>query len=425
MSVTRRFDEFGFRPEILRAIKEAGYEICTPIQAKAIEPALDGSDLTGLAETGSGKTAAFLLPILQKITSQGDDPQALVVVPTRELAQQVGVEARRLGKYCEVRIATVYGGTGLGSQKTELLRGVDLVVGTPGRLIDFVRQTYLRLSKVRHLVLDEADRMLDMGFIKDIEFIMSKAPLSRQTLLFSATLPAEILRLAENFMYHPVGVEVERPSLTARNIEQWAETARGDAAKTKRLVELLRTEKPDQVLVFVATRERTSMVADALHRAGFRAASISSLLSQANRERVLAGFRAGETPILVGTDVAGRGLDIVGVSHVVNYDVPSVPDDYVHRVGRTARAGRAGRAITLVSPADRAALGDIERHIGIRLLRSDGDPEGGEAPRGNRSHRRPPGRASRSSRGRTGPGRSGGGRGGRPARRKRGGGKPG
>ena len=415
--MARRFEEFGFRPEVLRAVREAGYQVCTPVQEKTIDPVLQGNDLTGMAETGSGKTAAFLLPILEKMRPGGDDPQALVVAPTRELAVQVAAEARKLGKYCGVRIAAVYGGTGLGSQKNELLAGVDLVVGTPGRLIDFIRQTYLRLSRIRFLVLDEADRMLDMGFIKDIEFIMSKAPLSRQTLLFSATLPPEILRLAQNFMYHPVGVEVERPSLTARNIEQWAEPVRSDAAKARRLVELLTAEKPEQVLVFVATRERTALVADALHRAGYRASSISSLLSQPNRERVLDDFRKGRVPVLVATDVAGRGLDIVTVSHVINYDVPSVPDDYVHRVGRTARAGRRGRAITLVAPAERAALREIERRIGISLIVGTGDgTTAGDKPEGpaEKSRRRPGGRRRG---GRPGPG--GVNRSRKPSRKKR------
>jgi superfamily II DNA/RNA helicase len=379
--MSRRFEEFEFCPEILQAVREAGYEVCTPIQEMAMEPILAGRDLTGMAETGSGKTAAFLLPILERMKLGGDDPQALVVAPTRELALQVAGEAERLGRHREARIAVIYGGTGLGEQKNRLLAGVDLVVGTPGRLIDFIRQTYLRLSRLRYLVLDEADRMLDMGFINDMEFIMSKAPMSRQTLLFSATLPPEILRLARQFMFDPVKVEVEQPTLTAANIEHAVYRAKDTAAKLRLLRDLLRRERPEQALIFVATRERTAEVAESLRRAGIQAASISSLLSQTNRERVLAGFREGTCAVLVATDVAGRGLDIVAISHVFNFDVPGNPDDYVHRVGRTARAGRPGRAITLVSPRDRAPLRQIEAHLGFTLPQADSpDPKADSSP---------------------------------------------
>ncbi len=378
----------------MQALQEVGYETCTPIQEKAIQPVLDGHDLTGLAETGSGKTAAFLLPILEKMESGGSDPRALVIAPTRELAQQVAVEAERLSRHLNVRVVCVYGGTGLGEQKNQLLAGVDLVVGTPGRLIDFVRQTYLRLSKVRWLVLDEADRMLDMGFIKDMEFVMAKAPMSRQTLLFSATFPPEVLKLAGQFMFEPVHVEVERPSLTARNITQIAYEVGPLPDKIRKLRELLRREKPEQALIFVATRERTAELADTLRRAGEKVASISSLLSQVNRERVIDGFRRGEIHILVGTDVAGRGLDISGITHVFNFDVPHAPDDYVHRVGRTGRAGRSGRALTLVSAQDRPYLRAIEEHIGMRLERGDGadlDVQGDDSAGGRRRGGRKPG----------------------------------
>jgi superfamily II DNA/RNA helicase len=355
--VSRSFEEFGFRAEILQAVRDAGYDSCTPIQEKAMGPIMEGRDLTGMAETGSGKTAAFLLPILDRIRLGGDDPRALVVAPTRELALQVASEAEKLGKHRGARIIAVYGGTGLGSQKTQLLAGVDLVVGTPGRLIDFIRQTYLRLSSIRHLVLDEADRMLDMGFIKDIEFIMSKAPMSRQTMLFSATLPAEILRLAQQFMFEPVQVEAEQPTMTARGIAHSVYMADGLPQKLRLLREILRREDPGQALVFVATREMTSEVAEALRRAGISAASISSLLSQTNRERVMGGFRNGIYPVLVATDVAGRGLDIESVSHVFNFDAPGPsaaeadrgPSGLLPPAGersrcRARRAGRKGTA---------------------------------------------------------------------------------
>ena len=400
-------------------------------------PIMEGRDLTGMAETGSGKTAAFLLPILDRIKLGGDDPRALVVAPTRELALQVASEAEKLGRPRGARIIAVYGGTGLGSQKTQLLAGVDLVVGTPGRLIDFIRQTYLRLSSVRHLVLDEADRMLDMGFIKDIEFIMSKAPMSRQTMLFSATLPVEILRLAQQFMCEPVQVEAEQPTMTARGIAHSVYMADGLPQKLRLLREILRREDPRQALVFVATREMTSEVAEALRRAGIPAASISSLLSQTNRERVMGGFRDGIYPVLVATDVAGRGLDIESVSHVFNFDVPGSPDDYLHRVGRTGRAGRRGRAITLVTPRDRPLLRQIEAHLGFSLQRENGaDAEtDGQAGRARPTRKkagegakrrtgRPQrgGRSSRASGSRSG---SRGGRTGSSRRRKGGSGGPG
>ena len=398
--MTASFRDFGLGPELLRAVDEAGYVHCTPIQSVAIGPILEGRDLTGLAETGSGKTAAFLLPILQRLEVGGEDPRALIVTPTRELAQQVAAEAVRLARHLPIRSAVVYGGTGLGSQKNELLAGVDLVVGTPGRLIDFVRQTYLRLSKLRFVVLDEADRMLDMGFIKDVEYLLSKAPMSRQTLLFSATLPEEILQLAERFMFEPLRVEVERPAVTARGIEQSVCLVRGMPEKIRALQILLRREQAARALVFVATREMTSELAEALRRSGVDAASISSLLSQANRERVLEGFRDGRIRVLVATDVAGRGLDIESVSHVFNFDLPPAPDDYVHRVGRTGRKGLAGRAITLVGGRDRRALEAIEKHLGTPLRREvlPGVTEAEEAAPPERA-----GRAGRKRSGRRGP----------------------
>ncbi|MFQ5669594.1 MAG: DEAD/DEAH box helicase [Acidobacteriota bacterium] len=419
--MAKRFSEFDLGPEVLRAVQEAGYTVCTPVQEKAIGPILEGHDLTGLAETGSGKTAAFLLPILDRMKLGGEDPRALVVAPTRELALQVAGEAVKLGAHRQARIAAIYGGTGLGSQKNQLLSGVDLVVGTPGRLIDFIQQTYLRLSRVRYLVLDEADRMLDMGFIKDVEFIVSRAPLSRQTLLFSATLPPEILALADRFMFDPVRVEVERPLLTAQNIEQTVFMVDDVRDKMRVLRGILRNKVTEQALVFVSTREMTVEVAEQLRRDGEQAASISSLLSQTNRERVLSGFRDRSFRVLVATDVAGRGLDIDSISHVINFDVPGVPDDYVHRVGRTGRAGRKGRAITLVGRRDRPLLANIEAHLGVHLSRETSKaaaPSPGRAKRGGARATEDRGRGRGGSRG---PGRrrergSGSGRRGRHGR---------
>jgi superfamily II DNA/RNA helicase len=324
---------------------------------------IGGQDLIGVAETGTGKTLAFLLPILQAIEVGGPDPQALVICPTRELAIQVAGEADRFGRGLGLRTVLAYGGTSSGDQKRTLGTGVDLVVGTPGRLLDFVSSAWLSLRRLRWLVLDEADRMLDMGFIADVDAILRRSPMSRQTMLFSATIPDEIRRLSERYMFHPEVVRMHRGTRVTKMIEHVLYPV-AEAKKQALLLELLERERPAKALIFTATREGTSELALVLRRRGHPVLSLSSLLSQANRERALDAFRRGEFPILVATDVAARGLDITDIDLVVNFDVPMHAEDYVHRIGRTGRMERTGKAMTLVTPRDSRRVAQIEQVLG-------------------------------------------------------------
>jgi superfamily II DNA/RNA helicase len=357
------FSEFGFRGEILRALDEAGYEKPTPIQERAIPILLQGHDLIGVAETGTGKTLAFLLPFFQNLRAGQSDAQGLVICPTRELAIQVAGEAERFGEHLGLRVVLAYGGTSSGEQKRMLTEGVDLVVGTPGRLLDFVSSAWLSLRRVTAVVLDEADRMLDMGFINDVDAILQKAPMSRQTMLFSATIPEEVKRLAERYMLHPETVTMHRGTRVTATVDHFFYPV-AERQKESLVVEILRREKPAKTLVFTATREGTSALALALRRRRWEVVSLSSLLSQANRERALTAFRKGEFDVLVATDVAARGLDITDIDLVVNYDLPMQPEDYVHRIGRTGRAERSGKAVTLVSELDQRRAREIERLLG-------------------------------------------------------------
>jgi superfamily II DNA/RNA helicase len=411
-----RFQEFGLRDELLRALDEAGYDTPTPIQEKAIPILLEGHDLIGVAETGTGKTLAFLLPIFQAHRGAGAHVQALVVCPTRELAIQVASEAERFGRHLGVRTVLAYGGTSSGDQKRALAAGVDLVVGTPGRLLDFVSSAWLSLRGVRSVVLDEADRMLDMGFINDVDAILRRSPMSRQTMLFSATIPEQIRRLAERYMLHPHTVKMHRGTKVTEQVDHALYPVR-TTQKEALLLEVLRRERPAKTLIFTATRENTSALALALRRHGHEVLSLSSLLSQPNRERALAAFRRGEFPVLVATDVAARGLDITDIDLVVNFDVPMHAEDYVHRIGRTGRAERTGKAATLVSELDGRRVAEIERLLGYEVPRVELDgfayerrpaarrSEGGGRFRGRRAPgggRRP--RGKRTGRGRSGPG---------------------
>jgi ATP-dependent RNA helicase RhlE len=353
------FNTFGFRPEIRRALDDAGYETPTPIQAEAIPILLEGGDLIGVAETGTGKTLAFCLPMFQKMQAGESDPQGMVICPTRELAIQVAGEAERFGHHLGLRIVLAYGGTSSGEQKAKLAAGCDLVVGTPGRLLDFVNSAWLSLRKLRTLVLDEADRMLDMGFINDVDAILRRSPMSRQTMLFSATFPPQIQDMADRFLLHPEIVRMHTGTQVTKNVDHVFFEV-NQAQKDALLREILRREKPEKTLVFTATREGTSEVALFLRRDRHDVISLSSLLSQANRERALKAFRAGECDVLVATDVASRGLDIDDIDLVVNYDVPMHPEDYVHRIGRTGRAAKLGKAVTLVSELDRRRAAEID-----------------------------------------------------------------
>lgn len=360
-----KFTDIGLKPELQAAIAEAGYVECTPIQAQVIPHALTGGDITGMAQTGTGKTAAFLVPILQMLVPTGD-VQALIVTPTRELAIQVCGEAEKLSRNMPVRATAVYGGTSSGHQRKEIFSGVDIVVGTPGRLIDFVKSAVLRMRFLKWLVLDEADRMLDMGFIDDIDFLCRRAPLSRQTMLFSATMPPPIMKIAQSYMMHSHEVRVSPLTMVADRVRQDIFRVREDG-KMPLLLDILRKESPQRCLIFTARRESTGDIMRKLREQGFEAARLSSLQEQRHREGIMEMFRRGEVHILVATDVAGRGIDIGNITHVINYDIPMEADDYVHRIGRTARAGKEGHAITFVTARDMKRLSQIRLLTGIEL----------------------------------------------------------
>ena len=418
-TIYERFRDFGFRQPIQTALDEAGFDGPTPIQRDAIPLLLEGGDLIGIAETGTGKTLAFLLPIFQRLEDGGADPQALVVCPTRELAIQVAGEAERFGKHLGVRTVLVYGGTSSGDQKRLLGEGCDLVVGTPGRLLDFVGSAWLSMRRVRFVVLDEADRMLDMGFINDVDAILRRSPMSRQTMLFSATVPDEIRNLAERYLFHPKTVRMHEGTRVTRTVHHVFYPV-AERKKEALMLDILEREKPHKVLIFTATREATSELALALRRRRYDVVSLSSLLSQANRERALDAFRGGEYRILVATDVAARGLDITDIDLVINFDVPTQPEDYVHRIGRTGRMERRGKAVTLVSPADRRRAADVEHMLGEKVERVDVEgfaPEAHDlrapAGKGGGGRRRPAdSRRTRGAGKKQGPGS--GSRGGRP-----------
>ena len=360
-----RFADLGLDQRLLKALEAEGYTTPTPIQAQAIPHVLEGRDLLGIAQTGTGKTAAFALPILQRLSLERLRPErntcrCLVLSPTRELASQIAESFRTYGQHFGFSIATVFGGVSIRPQIDRVMRGVDMLVATPGRLIDHLEQRTLRLDKVEVFVLDEADQMLDMGFIHALRRIVPLLPKQRQSLFFSATMPGEIGSLAGDLLRDPVQVSVTTVAKTADRVEQrviHVETAR----KRHVLVDLICTEKMDRALVFTRTKHGADRVVRHLEEAGLSAAAIHGNKSQNQRERALASFKAGQTKILVATDIAARGIDIDAVSHVVNYDVPNIPESYVHRIGRTARAGAAGQAISLCDGEERAFLRAIEK----------------------------------------------------------------
>lgn len=362
------FEELGLSKPILRAIEELGYEEPTPIQAQTIGLMLEGKDVIARAQTGSGKTAAFALPIIQRIDKSDRGLLALVLTPTRELAVQVAEAISRYGKYRDTRALPIYGGQSIELQLRALRRGVHIVVGTPGRLLDHMRRGTLDLSTVRTVVLDEADEMLNMGFIEDIETILQEAPEDRQTALFSATMPSEIVALAQRYMRNPQQIMVRAEHLTVPQIRQvyYEVTARD---KVEALARILDMEMPSSAIIFCRTKAAVDELGERLVARGYAAETLHGDLSQAMRDRVMKRFREEQVELLVATDVAARGLDIEHVSHVINYDIPMDPESYVHRVGRTGRAGRAGVAITLVTPRERRQLKLIERVTGAPIQR--------------------------------------------------------
>ena len=364
------FAAFDLHPDVLAAVAAQGYETPTPIQSGVIPVMMTGRDVMGQAQTGTGKTAAFALPILHQLTPGQGRPQALIVTPTRELAMQVARAVHTYGKNRGVRVLAIYGGQEYGRQLSRLRKGIDVVVGTPGRLLDLLGRGALDLSQVRTVVLDEADEMLSMGFVDDIEQLLQAAPAGRQTALFSATLPAEIRRLAASYLTDPETVMIERKQMTVEAVEQRAYLVE-EADKLAALTRLFEVESLTSALVFVRTRADSGELANALTSRGFAAEPINGDLSQDARERVLARFRNGQMGVLVATDVAARGLDIDGISHVFNVDLPRDPESYVHRIGRTGRAGKSGVAISLVTPRERGRLRRIERYTRQEIARCE------------------------------------------------------
>ena len=359
--MSTEFQAFDLHPALMQAVDELGYESPTPIQERAIPALMSGRDVLGQAQTGTGKTAAFALPMLHGLHTDEarGRVQGLVVAPTRELAIQVAKAVYEYGQHRGVRVLAVYGGQSYSHQISRLQRGVDIVIGTPGRMLDLIRKNVLDLSAVRYLVLDEADEMLSMGFIEDIEAILRETPSTRQTALFSATLPEPIRRLADRYMTTPEAITINPKRMTVAETEQRYYVV-NEEDKLAALTRLFETEDITSALIFTRTKVRASELSDALLARGFPAEALHGDLSQPAREAVMNRFRRGQVAVLVATDVAARGLDIDGVSHVVNYDMPFDPEIYVHRIGRTGRAGKSGIALMLATPRERRRLQEIE-----------------------------------------------------------------
>jgi len=359
------FDQLGLMPELARAVTERGYSTPTPIQAQAIPTILAGRDILAGAQTGTGKTAGFTLPILQRLTTgkrTGRSPRALILTPTRELAAQVHESVRSYGKYLQLRSSVIFGGVSINPQIEALARGVDILVATPGRLLDHAEQGTLDLDRIEILVLDEADRMLDMGFIHDIKRILKRLPKERQNLMFSATYSDDIRRLAQGLLRDPVEVEVARRNTAVEAVDQSAYLVAKDQ-KRALLSHLIRAGQWSQVLVFTRTKHGANRLAKQLADDGIATAAIHGNKSQNARTTALAGFKQQQIRALIATEVAARGLDIKELPFVVNYELPNVPEDYVHRIGRTGRAGASGVAVSLVAPDEMGLLKDIERTI--------------------------------------------------------------
>jgi ATP-dependent RNA helicase RhlE len=363
------FNHLGLHASLLRGIKELGFVRPTTIQAEAIPPAMQGKDVIATAQTGSGKTAAFLLPIVHRLI---DKPRrttrALVLAPTRELAAQILEDLTALAVHTPITGAAVFGGVGMAPQEHAFRSGVDVIVATPGRLLDHMRSGYAKLTHLEYLVLDEADRMLDMGFLPEIRRILTHLPTRRQTLFFSATMPPPIAALSAEMLRNPVTIQMQRQAAPASGITQ-AVYPVPQELKPVLLLHLLTRDTMRQALIFTRTKHRANRLADFLVRSGVKTERIHGNRSQAQRTAALAGFRSGTYPVLVATDIAARGIDVEALGHVVNFDVPLAPDDYIHRVGRTGRAEMTGEAFTFVSPQEESELRAIERVVGRRLPR--------------------------------------------------------
>jgi len=390
----RSFADLGLSESTLRALRDVGYESPSPIQEEAIPSLLQGRDVIGQAQTGTGKTAAFGLPIMEYVDVSEKTVQALVLTPTRELCIQVTQALRTYGAQGGIDVVAVFGGAPIRTQQAQLRAGGHVVVGTVGRVLDLISRHSLMLTDCRFVVLDEADEMLDLGFLEDVEKILSLTPSSRQTALFSATMPPPIRQLADRYMYEPAIIQVEAAPLTIDTVAQFqlpVETKH----KAEMLVEVLSAEKPDQAIVFVRTKIRADQLFRTLKDRGMNVRALHGDMSQGSRDGVMLAFKGGRVPILVATDVAARGLDISTVTHVVNYDVPTSPDTYVHRIGRTGRVGRSGRAITFVEDRQKRELQAIERHIGTEIAKWEKGAEASPTPVSERPRRHSKPRISR------------------------------
>ena len=364
------FSELQLHPTLLRGVEDLGFARPTPIQSQAIPAALDGRDLLACAATGSGKTAAFLLPILHQLVDRPrGTTRALVLAPTRELALQILDDMRGLARYTGLTAAAVHGGVGMNPQMTAFRKGVDVIIATPGRLLDHFQHGYASLAGLEYLVLDEADRMLDMGFLPDIRRVLRHVPKPKQTFFFSATMPAPIEKLTHEILRTPAKIALQQRAKPAQGITQVVYPV-PSSLKGDLLLALLKGDEIDQALVFTRTKHRADRLAKHLNRHHVSAERIHGNRSQAQRTRALAGFKDGDFRVLVATDIAARGIDVEALGHVINFDVPNVPEDYIHRVGRTARAEALGDAITLVAPEDEADLAAIERTVGAKIIRA-------------------------------------------------------
>jgi ATP-dependent RNA helicase DeaD len=361
------FADLGLSESTLQALQDVGYEQPSPIQEQAIPVLMEGRDMIGQAQTGSGKTAAFGLPMIEHVDPSENEVQGLVLTPTRELCIQVTQALRTYSQRKEgVDVVAVFGGAPIRSQQAQLRAGGQIVVGTVGRVLDLIQRASLILHSCRFVVLDEADEMLDLGFLEDVERILTITPNSRQTALFSATMPPPIRELADRYLYDPVTVKVKSATLTVDSVEQFSVDVKpGD--KADKLVDVLRAERPEQAIVFTRTKIRCDQLYRKLRDRGLNVRALHGDMTQGQRDGVMLAFKAGRVPILVATDVAARGLDISTVTHVINFDVPVSPDIYVHRIGRTGRVGRSGRAITFIEPRQTRERAAIEKHIGTRI----------------------------------------------------------
>ncbi len=366
-----RFADIGLSDELLKAVTEAGYDTPTPIQAAAIPQVQMMRDIIAIAQTGTGKTASFVLPMIDVLANgraRARMPRSLILEPTRELAAQVAENFEKYGKYHKLSMALLIGGVQMGDQVKALEKGVDVLIATPGRLMDLFERGKILLTGCEMLVIDEADRMLDMGFIPDIEHICTKLPATRQTLLFSATMPPPIKKLADKFLSNPKYIEVARPASSNLNIEQFLVNV-APMKKREVLRDLIRSEDVQTAIVFCNRKTTVRELNKSLQQHGFKSGEIHGDIDQATRQRQLEAFKSGEINLLIASDVAARGLDVKGVSHVFNFDAPWHPDDYVHRIGRTGRAGAKGKAYTFVTKADEEAIDSIEKLIGVKIGR--------------------------------------------------------